>query len=219
MPIYQLPRTPAALVSQFASGPLVKPPGKAFDYNNADFFILGRMLESVTGKPFDSLLREQILEPLGMKATDMHRALDIIPGIATPYLRPDPKGPYLNQLPAYPENWYAAGGMVSTAEDLRKFSAALYSGKLVSAAALKQMLTPVMEEYAFGQWVADTKVRGKPDRLTHRPGSIMGANTVLIHYLGEKLTVIVLSNTNGANMDEFGFGIAKWVNRGGGAGK
>jgi CubicO group peptidase (beta-lactamase class C family) len=42
IPAYQLPHTPRELMDEFASGPLVHPPGTAFDYNNGDYVILVR---------------------------------------------------------------------------------------------------------------------------------------------------------------------------------
>ena len=70
-------------------------------------------------------------------------------------------------------------------------------------------MTVARDEYAHGLWVAPVTVRGRPDRVAHRPGQIMGANTTLLRYLGDGLTVVVLSNTNSAPMDSLSFGIAR----------
>jgi hypothetical protein len=105
----------------------------------------------------------------------------------------------------YFENWHAAGALVSTAADVAAFSDALYGGKLVTAGSLREMLVPAKEEYAFGQWVAPAPVHGRADRVAHRPGSIMGANTQLLRYVDDGLTVVILANSNAADLDEFAF--------------
>jgi CubicO group peptidase (beta-lactamase class C family) len=44
-------------------------PGKAFTYSGEAYFYLQRVVETVTGKPFARVMREQVLDPLGMKET------------------------------------------------------------------------------------------------------------------------------------------------------
>jgi len=57
----------------------------------------------------------------------------------------------------------------------------------------------------YGLWVRDMDVHGKPHRVAQRPGSIMGANTLLLRFLDDGLTVVILSNTNATDIDAFGF--------------
>jgi D-alanyl-D-alanine carboxypeptidase len=67
------------------------------------------------------------------------------------------------------------------------------------------MLTPGLDDYGYGLWVREIDVRGKPHRVAQRPGSIMGANTLLLRFLDDGLTVVILSNTNATDIDAFGF--------------
>lgn len=73
------------------------------------------------------------------------------------------------------------------------------------------MLTPGLEEYGFGLWVASLDVNGKKYRFAQRPGRIMGANTLLLQLLEYPLNIILLGNTNLADTDLLGFSIAKQV--------
>jgi CubicO group peptidase (beta-lactamase class C family) len=65
-------------------------PGEMFSYNNAAFAVLGRLIEVLRGKPFDTVLREQLFTPLGLThaATDPYEA--ILHRAAVGHLRPAP---------------------------------------------------------------------------------------------------------------------------------
>ncbi|MBW8303153.1 MAG: beta-lactamase family protein, partial [Brevundimonas sp.] len=118
VPLYQLPHTPDELVREYASGAAVHDPGTAWDYNNADYFVLGRIIETVTGQPYADALKQRILDPLGLRDTGMLRYSDIVPGLAASYFRMGDDQPLGADLPVYPENWFAAGAMYSDADDL-----------------------------------------------------------------------------------------------------
>ncbi|HKY05516.1 MAG TPA: serine hydrolase domain-containing protein [Blastocatellia bacterium] len=191
---YQLPHTTDDLVSKYSSGKLVNEVGKVFDYNNADYIILGKIIEKITAASYDEALRRRILDPLGMTGTGMLYQQDVV-----------------KDLPVYTENWYSAGGLYSTAADLLKFANGLYGSRLLKPETLKLMLKPGLDDYGYGLWIASIEVRGKQYRVAHRPGSIMGANTVLLRFLDEELTVIILSNTNTTNIDAFSFLIGRAI--------
>ena len=203
---YQLPHTTDELLTRYSSGTLVGEVGKAFDYNNADYVILGKIVEKLYGKDFEKVLKERILHPLGMTQSGMLYQQEIVPNLAYTYLKPGETAPLINDLPVYIQNWYSAGGMYSTATDLAKFADALYgSSKLLKRQTLDLMLTPGLDDYGYGLWVREIDVRGKPHRVAQRPGSIMGANTLLLRFLDDGLTVVILSNTNATDIDAFGF--------------
>ena len=208
IPAYQLPHTSDQLLDLYASGKLVKEPGAAFDYNNADYIVLGKIIERVTGQAYDEALRQALLRPLGMANSGLLFQKDIVPNLAATYFKP-PDGALINDLPAYPENWYAAGGAYSSTADLSRFAHALYGGRLLRADALRQLLAPGLDDYGFGLWVFDMKVKGKPHRVAQRPGRIMGANAAFLRFLDDDLTVIILANTNLTDTDEFSFLIGR----------
>jgi len=203
---YQLPHTTDDLLTRYSSGKIVQEAGKVFDYNNADYVILGKIVEKLYGKDFDTILQERILHPLGMTQSGMLYQREIVPNLAYTYLKPGDTAQLINDLPVYIQNWYSAGGMYSTATDLAKFANALYaSSKLLKSETRKLMLTPGLDDYGYGLWVRDIDVRGKLHHIAQRPGSIMGANTLLLQYLDDDLTVVILSNTNATDIDAFGF--------------
>lgn len=213
MPEYQLPHSTSELLSLYASGPVKGTPGSNFNYNNADYIVLGAILERVSGMSYEQLLRTKLLSPLGMTGSGLMRAQAITPKLATTYMRADTASPLLRDLPVYPENWWASGSLYSTAADLSKFARALYGGKLLTAKSMETLLTPARDEYAYGLWVASQDIGGKKHRFAQRPGQIMGANVTLLRYLDDDLTVIILGNTNLADIDRFGFLIGRTVLR------
>lgn len=210
VPQYQVPQTPETLTDRFASGPLQHEPGTAFDYNNADYVILGRIIEAVEGVPYDQVLKAHVLDPLGMRATGVAVQSAITPRLASTYYK-DGDLPLANDLPTYGQNWYAAGGLHSTVDDLLAFARGLYDGGLVSAASLTEMLTPGLDEYGFGQWVSTLEAGGATHRFAQRPGRIMGASTLLLRLLDDDVTVVILANTNLVDTDRLGFRIARHV--------
>jgi D-alanyl-D-alanine carboxypeptidase len=206
---YQKPYTTDELLTRFCSGKLVHEVGKAFDYNNGDYIILGKIIEQRTGKSYEQSLKEQILQPLAMSDSGLLYQHQIVKGLADTYFTRKDLKTLVHDLPVYSENWYSAGAMYSTTADLLKFSNALYGGKLLKRETLGLMLMPGLDEYGYGVWVRNMESGGKQYRMVHRPGSIMGANGELCHVLERDLSIIVLSNTDRPDLDAFAF----WIGR------
>lgn len=202
-PTYQKPYTSDQLLAKFCSGPLVNEPGKVFDYNNADYIILGKIIEAIEGKSYEAVLKARILDRLGLKETGLLTQSQILDGLADTYFFRDDIKVLVNDFPVYPENWYAAGSMYSTASDLMRFANALFGERLLKKESLGLMFTPGLDDYGYGVWVYDTKVDGKSFRVVKRPGQIMGAQTQLYHFLGRDVTVVILSNTGTTDLDRF----------------
>lgn len=208
LPYYQRPLSGAALVAACCSGALAAEPGARFDYNNADYFILGQIIERLTGQSFEDALRTRILEPLNLRDTGVMHWDAINPRLAHTYFHRDDTGALISDMPVYFENWYAAGAMYSTAADLSRFADALFRGNLISAAARDAFLTPALDEYGLGLWVYSFERGGRTYRVAKRPGSIMGANAVLYRLLDQDITIALLANTNLTDLDRLAQRIA-----------
>jgi D-alanyl-D-alanine carboxypeptidase len=206
---YQKPLTTEILMSKYCSGKLVHKVGKVFDYNNGDYIILGKIIEKLTGKTYEEILKQRILDPLKMSESGMLYQRNIVKNLAKTYFREGDTKPLINDLPVYIENWYAAGAMYSTTADLLKFSNAIYGARLLKPETLSLMLKPGLDKYGYGLWIPNIKIGGKQHRAAQRPGSVMGANTVLLRFLDKDLTIIILSNTNTTDIDAFSFLIGR----------
>jgi CubicO group peptidase (beta-lactamase class C family) len=211
LPTYQTPFTSDQLLEKFCSGKLVREPGTAFDYNNGDYIVLGKIVERLYGKPYETVLKEKILQPLAMNDSGLLHQSDIVPNLAETYFLRDDLKALAPDLPVYPENWYAAGAMYSTVHDLLKFSNALFGGKLLAQESLALMITPGLDDYGYGVWSYERKIAGKPHRVVKRPGQIMGAQGQLYHLVDDGVTVVILSNVGNTDLDEFVAAIGKKV--------
>jgi len=203
IPVYQTPYTSDQLLTRFCSGKLVNPPGTVFDYNNADYIVLGKIIERLDGKPYEQALADRILRPLKMKDTGMLHQGDILKGLADTYFFRDDLKSLVHDLPVYPENWYAAGGMYSTVDDLLTFSNALFGARLLKKETIALMTKPGLDDYGYGLWSYETAIKGRKLRVVKRPGQIMVAQTQLFRLLDDDVTVIILSNTGTTDLDDF----------------
>ncbi|HEY0232426.1 MAG TPA: serine hydrolase domain-containing protein [Dokdonella sp.] len=209
LPAYQTPYTSDQLVAKFCSGDLVHEPGKVFDYNNGDYILLGKIIEQLVGAPYERVVKQRILDPLQMKNSGMLHQSDLVAGLADTYFHRDDLNALSPDLPVYPENWYAAGALYSTTDDLLTFSNALFGLKLINQASLDLLTQPGLDDYGYGVWSYDTTINGKKHRVMKRPGRIMGAQAELFHLFDPDLTIILLANTGTTDLDEFVAEIAK----------
>lgn len=210
---YQMPFTTEQMMNGFCSSKLVHEPGKVFDYNNCEYILLGKIVERIEGKRFDDVLAERILRPLGMTSTGLLYQAQVIRDLAPTYFTADKGQTFVNDMPVYFENWFAAGSMYSTVSDLLLFANALYGFKLLKPAALDLMLTPGLDEYGFGLWIGFPELGGRKYRVVNRPGAVMGANGSLRHFNGigfdDVVNVVILSNTNATSLDDFSYMIGR----------
>ena len=213
VPVYQKPYTTDEFLEKYCSDPLVTEPGKVFSYNNAEYIILGKIIEKISGKTFERALHDNILQPLNMTNTGLLYQHEILDGLADTYFYRDDLKQLVNDLPVYIENWYSSGAMYSTTNDLLKFSNALFGLKVVKEETLNLMFKPGLDNYGFGVWINDYEINNKKYTAVKRPGSIMGAQTMLMHFSNPDLTIIILSNTGTTNLDDFVLEISKQLIR------
>ncbi len=126
-------RTLQEFVTELSRRPLVFQPGERWNYS-ASTDVLGRLVEVVSGQPFDAFLQERIFEPLGMTDTAFRVPPEKVDRLAWIY-RPDEDGrlascedreasPYLKK-PSLPSG---GGGLVSTTSDYLRFCQMLLNG-------------------------------------------------------------------------------------------
>jgi CubicO group peptidase (beta-lactamase class C family) len=203
MDMYQMPHSVDELISGFYSGNPESEPGKKFSYNNGEYIILGKIIEMIYGKSLEQILHEQILEPSGMKQSGLLFQYRIIDNLSDTYFTMNDSSGLVNDMPVYIQNWYSAGAMYSTTSDLDKFSDALFSGKLLNNESLYLMLKPGLDGYGFGMWIYDFDTNGKKFRVIKRPGDIMGSRAMFVYLPEQSLSVIILANTDEADLDDF----------------
>ena len=123
---------------------IVSAPGSSFNYSGANYLVLQLVIEEVTGLPFNTYMRHEVLEPLGMTHSSYTWTPEVRSATAHAY---DAWG---QRLPNYIIPEQAAGGLYTSAPDLARFVAAHMSGPqgqpagrgVLTPETLRQMLTP-----------------------------------------------------------------------------
>ncbi len=182
---------PEELVGLVASEPLLFTPGAGYSYSNAGYILLGMVVQASTGTPWTTHVRERFLDPLGLGDLSMPSAE---PGTDT-----DVVG-YLGGLPATdvytPTGAWAAGEMVSDADDLTAWATALYGGDVLADDDLASMTTRVVlsgggtANYGLG---CQIRRRAGRDTVGHS-GSTMGFVAQLHYDVGTGLSTALLTN-------------------------
>jgi CubicO group peptidase (beta-lactamase class C family) len=193
--------TEAEELKLIESLPLAYPPGTKWDYSNLGYVTLGILIHRVTGEFYGDFLQQRIFQPLGMSTTLIISEADIVPNRAAGYRVV--KGELKNQEWVAPMvNTTADGSLYFNILDLAKWDAALYTEKLLKRSSLDLMWTPVRLKngrpnggnYGFG-WFIEQRAG---HRCIHHDGAWQGFETAIDRYVDDQLTVVVLSNLEGA---------------------
>ena len=163
--------TPRKLVGVATSHRADFAPGARWAYSNTNYVPLGLIVESATRKPVGTELQRRIFAPLDLRAT----TFDSLPRIAGPHARGyDVLGGRRADVSVLSRSiTWAAGAIVSTADDVARFYRALLRGRLLRAELLRTMETTVPmgtsgESYGLGLWKTRTmglSKAGLPCRL------------------------------------------------------
>ena len=110
-------------------------------YSNSGYFVLGLIIEKLTGKPYETVLQEKIVTRIGLKDTYMATGnIDVNKNESLTYFIL-PGGDWKQVPETHPSLLFSAGAIVSTPVDLAKFIQSLFDGKLVSKESLELMKT------------------------------------------------------------------------------
>jgi CubicO group peptidase (beta-lactamase class C family) len=190
------------LVRIFAGMPLDFPPGSKWSYSNTGYVLLGVLIHRVTGQFYGDVLQARIFRPLGMTATRIISEPDIIPHRSSGYRLV--KGEIKNQEWVSPSlNTTADGALYTNVIDLAKWDAALRGTRILSAASLATMWTPVRLNdgttypYGFGWGLAP--VNGH--RVVEHGGAWQGFTMSIVRFIDDSLSVIVFTNLDEDHSD------------------
>jgi len=173
-------------------------PGTRFQYSNTGLFLLGVVIEKVTGEDYFDHIRKAIYAPAGMTNSDSYEMDYPVENLAIGY-SPDWTSPYKwqNNLYKHVIKGGPAGGGFSTVKDLHRFALALLSGKLVSPAMRELMWTDFKgADYGYGFAV----VQSPGGKAVGHSGGFAGINSQLDIYVRSGYIVVAMSNIdNGAS--------------------
>ncbi|HMA53325.1 MAG TPA: serine hydrolase domain-containing protein, partial [Acidobacteriota bacterium] len=189
------------LVDFFKDKPMQFDPGQSWAYNNSAYFLLGAIIEKVSGKTYEDFVTERIFKPLGLKGSFYGNTERIIPR-RIPGYQTGPGGfinaPYLSMTQPY-----AAGSLLSTVDDLAVWSDAVFAGKLVRKEWLDKAFTPYKltngesTGYGYGWFVADFAGH----RSIEHGGGINGFSTYEMTFPEDGIFLAILTNSAVAGRD------------------
>jgi CubicO group peptidase (beta-lactamase class C family) len=200
----------AELLATFKDLPLEFVPGEKWHYSNSGYYLLGMVIEKVSGKSYAQFLDERIFKPLGMTHTSYGDDERIIPGRVSGYGREGDKFSNADFISMTVP--FAAGSLVSSVDDLALWDRAIRDGKLLGKAGWARVFTPAKlkdgssSHYGFG-WVVGA-LQGRPT-LWHN-GGIPGFNSAIVRLPGDGVVAIVLCNSIPAQVvpEDLGFRLA-----------
>lgn len=175
-------------------------PGAKFDYSNANYVLLGAIVEKVSGQPYEQYVHSRVLDPVGMTSSYASMEVARQHGLATGYHyffgRPLPV------TPSYPREVTAAGFISASAQDMARYLIMLLSGgsiegaRILGSASVDELLRPRIDAGELGSygmgWLTKT-VHGR--RVAYHTGSVPDAtNTYALMVPDEGWGVVVLVN-------------------------
>ncbi len=188
-----------SILDLVAELPLQFEPGTRQAYDNTGYYLLGYLIEKISGQTYGDFLKEHIFEPLGMHSTQANDPYKIIPHRSSGYTQ---KGGAIKNAEYYsPTGTYAGGVVVSSLNDLIAFNHSLYSDQLLTQASRELLWTPHPSiennesqfNYALGYgWFLVTTENGR--KFAGHNGSMVGFCSSFSHFLEDKITVIALYN-------------------------
>lgn len=197
----------------------VNAPGKGWSYADANYLVLGLIIEKVTGQTYYDVLTERILKPCKLRHT-IPADRRSLPGLVGGYtgLSDDlflPKKMVAgNQYAFNPQLEWTGGGLVTTVSDLTLWAHQLYGGDVLKSDTKKLMLTPAPFEtrlfenagYGLGCFIGET------DGVTYygHTGFAPGYRTIMQYVPAYGLSIAMQMNTDSPKKN---FNIQNFFNR------
>ncbi len=187
------------LIAMFKDKPLEFAPGERWAYNNSAYVLLGAVIEKASGKTYEDFIEQEVFKPLGMTRSSYGHNREVVPGRVEGYDKESEgyeRARYLSMTQPF-----AAGSLLSTVDDLARWSDALWGGKVLKPESLKRMLTPAKlssgrsTRYAYGLGIGEYAGR----TIVEHGGGIFGFVSDTLRVPDEGIFVAILSNNPGSN--------------------
>ncbi|WP_020601609.1 serine hydrolase domain-containing protein [Spirosoma spitsbergense] len=202
-PALRLAMSTQQVLARYVYGrPLRFEPGEQFGYSNTNYWLLGMVIEKITGQPLQSVLDTVIFKPAGLTHTYLESRddRDVVRGYTDFYN--NGKLMDITALDRADSQGRASGGLITTIEDLFRFSEALFRGTLIRKASLTAMMTlqPVRRgttEYGLG---LDSYASPLGVAWGHN-GTLLGVDANWFYFPDKQATYILFGN-NGSGADK-----------------
>ena len=178
-----------SMIAFFSNKPYTAAPGTRYQYTNSGYFLLGYIIEKVSGLSYDTYLKKNIFDRIDMANSTLNKPDSILSMRAKGY---DTKAKKTVNADYISMEWpFSAGAIISTVDDLYKWDRALYTNTVINTLSKQSMFTPGKGNYGYG-FIIDSLE--KHPRIWHN-GGIPGFITNLSRFVNDDVCVIVLANT------------------------
>lgn len=188
----------------FQDSPLLHPPGTKYLYSSYGYTLISAAVEGASNQAFLNYMQDQVFRPLKMESTIADDNQQIIASRTRFYSRND-NGQWVNATYTDNSNRWAAGGFISTAEDLARFASAHLKDGFLKPETRTLMFTSQKindgKETGVGiGWRMGKDTEGR--RILHHGGESMGGRAFLLMYPEQKIVVVMLANLTFARFGE-----------------
>jgi CubicO group peptidase (beta-lactamase class C family) len=212
-----LGNTEAASWEKVKTLPMEFNTGDHFRYNQTGYVIIGRIINKVSGMHFTKFIEERQFKAVGMKHTRFGDSYDVIPNSAGAYTTQDNiNGDWVttnevkNCFVKFPEFFRTATGIISTSDEIAKWIIAVQNGTLLKQKSSLDLLwqPAILNNGRVGGFnkLVNGYALGWPtvSREEHpAAGPIGGMRSAFFVYPNDDLSIVVLTNLQGANPEWF----------------
>jgi CubicO group peptidase (beta-lactamase class C family) len=190
------------LLSIFVNKPLNFEPGTQYSYCNSGYILLGLIIEKVSGKPYEHMVRETIFKPLKM----IHSGFDFA-AVKSRY-KALGYSKFSRNENVEARLWdstatFSAGSLYTTAGDLYLWHKGLLDNKLIKRSSLEKAYTPVLDGYGLGCFIDSLYGR----RVISHGGNIEGFTSYFGRIQEDDICVILLNNIFNVEIEAIGTSI------------
>ncbi len=182
-------------IAFFKGAPLQFQPGRRFSYSNTNYFLLGAIIEKVSGISYQDFMQQQVFRPLQMHSTEIESAASPV-STAIGYTQ-DRNG--INKVPYYSMSWpFAAGAMRTSVDDLVRWDNAIRIGALLRRESWEQMAKDFTLSdgsptgYGYGWFIR----RLGGNKVLEHGGDIGGFSADTWYFPEEQIFIAVLANSD-----------------------
>lgn len=188
-------------------------PGSKFRYSSAGYMVLGAIIEKITKKSYEEVLKEKILTPLNMKNTGIDDYERILLKRASGYQTNYGIG---NAKFKYMPSSFSSGSMYSTVVDMNKWFVGLCSNKILSKEStdliFAEQTTSHRGYYGYGWFISDREYNDSTIQLVFHAGDVNGFSAIIMGNPVSQELVVLLTNQEGTHYYDIAENIFRVLN-------
>lgn len=174
-------------------------PGEEYLYSNSGYWLLGQIVNKISGMNMAEFVEKEIFEPLGMDNTHFHNDhTRIVKNRASGYV-PDNNGTYKISMTTL--DMIGDGGIFTTIEDIKKWDGAYYESNVLSkefwSMMTKQGILNNGEVIDYASGLIIGKYKGL--KTIRHGGAFVGFRAELLRFPEQKLSIAIFANRGDAN--------------------